>query len=330
MVYEPRCANGSLTYSLRSAIDYYPYGKVSREYDEERVRYQSTHNERDRETGYDFRNRRFSDATIARFNTTDPLENVFPNSSTYMYVNGNPVSVIDPNGDCGPCLIVVVVGGALVGAGTDYGFQVAKNKWNRPGITWGEAMSKDINWTSVTVSGVSGAITGGAGWGAMATIGTAGTELALTVGVLSGIIGFLESSVKQGTEKGLSNINYLTAFTDATIVVTIGAGGDLVEGFVGEGIKKLGGEVTQESAKTLLIELPSEVVENASQMGAQEAQNYVQKYVQDWLTNNAAMYQNSGARQNANKADGRQDNIPSYIDARRKAYFDLLEKRGFE
>ena len=113
VVYEPRCANGSLTYSLRSAIDYYPYGKVSREYDEELVRYQSTHNERDRETGYDFRNRRFSDAIIARFNTTDPLENVFPNSSTYMYVNGNPVSVIDPNGDCGPCLIVVVVGGEI-------------------------------------------------------------------------------------------------------------------------------------------------------------------------------------------------------------------------
>ena len=44
VAYAPRCSGGALTYALGSAVDYYPYSKVSREYKEEGMRYQSTHN----------------------------------------------------------------------------------------------------------------------------------------------------------------------------------------------------------------------------------------------------------------------------------------------
>ena len=98
VAYSPRCSGGVLTYALGSAVDYYPYGKVSREYNEEAMRYQSTHNERDRETGYDFRNARSSAADVVRFGSVDPLEGSFASWSPYGYVMGNPLRMIDPSG----------------------------------------------------------------------------------------------------------------------------------------------------------------------------------------------------------------------------------------
>ena len=62
------------------------------------VRYQSTHNERDRETGYDFRNARSSVGDVVRFGSVDPLEGASPGFNSYAYVGGNPVRLIDPNG----------------------------------------------------------------------------------------------------------------------------------------------------------------------------------------------------------------------------------------
>ncbi|MNU74912.1 hypothetical protein D3C71_644250 [compost metagenome] len=82
-----------------NAVDYYPYGKVLREYDNGAGdRYLSTQHERDRETGLDYRGARYYDSDVARFLSLDPLAAKYPMLSAYNYVGGNPVMLIDPDG----------------------------------------------------------------------------------------------------------------------------------------------------------------------------------------------------------------------------------------
>ena len=82
-----------------NAVDYYPYGKVLREYDNGAGdRYLTTQHERDRETGLDYRGARYYDSDIARFLSTDPWADQYPAWSTYNYVIGNPVKFVDPTG----------------------------------------------------------------------------------------------------------------------------------------------------------------------------------------------------------------------------------------
>lgn len=79
--------------------NYFPYGKVLREYSEGSIeRYLTTFHERDEETGLDYRGARYYDSDIARFLSTDPWQQKYPSWSTYNYVMGNPVMLIDPNG----------------------------------------------------------------------------------------------------------------------------------------------------------------------------------------------------------------------------------------
>ena len=99
VTYNVRCSpNNSFTYNISTALDYYPYGKELRAYNSVGEKYKSTTNERDLETGYDFRNARSSSADAVRFNTVDPLAGRFANVSPYCYVGGNPVRLIDPSG----------------------------------------------------------------------------------------------------------------------------------------------------------------------------------------------------------------------------------------
>jgi RHS repeat-associated protein len=85
--------------SIEQAVDYYPYGKVLRQYANGEVeRFLSTEHERDSETGYDYRGARFYDADLARFLSTDPLAADYPNLSPYAYVANNPIMYIDPDG----------------------------------------------------------------------------------------------------------------------------------------------------------------------------------------------------------------------------------------
>ena len=101
-MYEPTYAGGVLELAINYAADYFPYGKVLREYvntstgDPEK--FLTTQHERDRETGLDYRGARFYDSDIARFLSLDPLAKEFPAWSAYNYVMGNPIIFIDPTG----------------------------------------------------------------------------------------------------------------------------------------------------------------------------------------------------------------------------------------
>ena len=88
----------SIIYTLDYAGDYYPYGKILREFNPKAEKYMSTHHERDTETGLDYRGARYYDADIARFLSLDPAAVKYPTLSDYAYVAGNPIIFIDPTG----------------------------------------------------------------------------------------------------------------------------------------------------------------------------------------------------------------------------------------
>jgi len=93
------CGEEELTYHAEYLADYYPYGKILREYTVgQQERYLTTHHERDQETGLDYRGARFYDSDIGRFLSVDPLAADYANWSPYNYVLGNPVRYVDPDG----------------------------------------------------------------------------------------------------------------------------------------------------------------------------------------------------------------------------------------
>ena len=81
-------------------IHYAPYGeqianKQTIGYDE---RFKFTGKERDWETGYDYFGARFYDFRKGFWNSVDPLADKYPNVTPYLYCNGNPIMLVDPDG----------------------------------------------------------------------------------------------------------------------------------------------------------------------------------------------------------------------------------------
>ena len=92
-------ATMEVDYYVENVIDFFPYGKVLREYNPASdARYVSTHHERDDETGFDYRGARFYDSDVARFLSLDPLAAEYPSYSDYVYVAGNPLIFVDKTG----------------------------------------------------------------------------------------------------------------------------------------------------------------------------------------------------------------------------------------
>jgi RHS repeat-associated protein len=80
-------------------LDYYPYGKLLRQYVASDEKYISTHHERDEETNLDYRNARYSDFDIPRFLAIDPLASERFWLSPYNYVQNNPIMRRDLTGE---------------------------------------------------------------------------------------------------------------------------------------------------------------------------------------------------------------------------------------
>lgn len=88
---------------VQNATDYYPYGKPmpGRSHygtNYEGYRYQFTGHERDGETNYQYHGARYYDEDLARYMSVDPLAMKFHAWSTYNYVMGNPIRLVDPTG----------------------------------------------------------------------------------------------------------------------------------------------------------------------------------------------------------------------------------------
>lgn len=91
------------TGAVQNALDYYPYGKKmpARNWfstDYEGYRYQFTGHEKDGETNYQYHGARYYDEDLAKYMSVDPLAQQYHAWSSYNYVMGNPVKLIDPTG----------------------------------------------------------------------------------------------------------------------------------------------------------------------------------------------------------------------------------------
>jgi RHS repeat-associated protein len=92
----PSCGNPE--YTLEAVMDYFPYGKILRQFIKTPEKYVTTGHERDVETGLDYRGARFYDSDVARFLSLDPHAADYPSLSDYSYVAGNPVMIVDTDG----------------------------------------------------------------------------------------------------------------------------------------------------------------------------------------------------------------------------------------
>ena len=62
------------------------------------IRFKFTGKERDGETGFDYFGARYYSSDISVWLSVDPLSDLYPSTSPYMYVLGNPVRYTDPDG----------------------------------------------------------------------------------------------------------------------------------------------------------------------------------------------------------------------------------------
>nr|MBK9649943.1 RHS repeat-associated core domain-containing protein [Bacteroidota bacterium] len=99
ITYTPTVMPDGLKFTLIGVYDYYPYGKILREYVQgPQEKYLTTHHQRDEETGLDYRGARFYDCDVARFLSLDPLAVKYHSFSPYCYVAGNPLIYVDTDG----------------------------------------------------------------------------------------------------------------------------------------------------------------------------------------------------------------------------------------
>jgi RHS repeat-associated protein len=141
--------------------------------------------------------KRLYDRVLGRFISVDPSPDVEGQESLspYQYSWNNPVLRSDPNGDCPTCFV-----GFIVGAGVDYGFQVAGNLAN--GRSLKESLT-NVDRNSIIISGVAGALTSG-----LSAIGGKGAQIAITTA-----IDVTESVAKQATS-GDGNITLTQTVSD--------------------------------------------------------------------------------------------------------------------
>ncbi|MCB9235031.1 MAG: hypothetical protein H6581_25480 [Bacteroidia bacterium] len=115
----------SLAYEVKSVMDYYPYGKHLRAwFAGDAERWQTTMNERDGESGLDWRGARMYDAEYGRFLQIDPMAGKFPHLTPYNYTENRPVFWGDPSGNCPECVLKIYQLRANTSEGIHYALDV--------------------------------------------------------------------------------------------------------------------------------------------------------------------------------------------------------------
>ena len=81
-------------------IQYMPFGEllVDQRSSGHDIRYKFTGKERDEETGLDYFGARYYQSDLSVWLSVDPLAARYPSTSPFMYVRGNPIMLVDPNG----------------------------------------------------------------------------------------------------------------------------------------------------------------------------------------------------------------------------------------
>jgi RHS repeat-associated protein len=104
------------TYTAEGIYDYDPYGKILRSFTRTKAgeKYLTTGHERDTETDLDYRGARFYDSEVVRFLSLDPLAAKYSSWSAYNYVLGNPVRLVDKDGQAPTDIIYVGKDGAQI------------------------------------------------------------------------------------------------------------------------------------------------------------------------------------------------------------------------
>jgi RHS repeat-associated protein len=239
--------------SILETNDYYPFGlqisRAGQTVPSPENRYKYNGKELQTELGlmqYDY-GARFYDPMIARWNVVDALadEPEQIDKSPYTYTWNNPVNLTDPDGNCPSCII-----GALIGAGVDYGFQVASNFAS--GKRGSAAFTENIDVKSIGVSAVAGFASSG-----LSAIGGKSAQLAINTSIDAG-----ESIAKQistGSSQGKSISESVSLGQTAMDVV----GNKLGEAVV----KPLAGEIGVKLEKNLNLSVAERQLDRAQRVG---------------------------------------------------------------
>jgi RHS repeat-associated protein len=85
---------------LNQHLQYLPYGEdyIYQRNSSWNVPYTFSGKEKDAEPGYAYFGARYYDSDLSIWLSVDPLTDKYPSTSSYMYVRGNPIMLIDPNG----------------------------------------------------------------------------------------------------------------------------------------------------------------------------------------------------------------------------------------
>jgi RHS repeat-associated protein len=110
-----------------ASYSYSPYGSTSKSELEDSP-FQFTGRENDGPSNLRFYRSRYYSAELARFISQDRIA-LSGGINTYAYVNGDPVSMVDPEGEFG-------IVGALVSGGIDLGIQLLQNGGNFRCVSW--------------------------------------------------------------------------------------------------------------------------------------------------------------------------------------------------
>lgn len=183
--------------------------------------------------------------TLFRFTTMDPLAEKYYSISPYAFCAGNPVNLVDPEGQ-NPVVYRVIC--AAISAGVDFGAQIGVNMLK--GNDFSGALKK-VDWTSVGGSLVTGLFD---------------PKKALGKAVI-GITLVLDAAVDVSAEKGIVSVS---GTGEKNTKPVANAAIDLVAGLGGVA----GGEKVANAVETGLInEATTQATATLSKQGKQQAAN---------------------------------------------------------